>query len=1611
MKQWLIRRSVVAILPVASLVLGFGACSSETGAPEELTDTDAGASVQSDSATTVLESSAARERLTKLSQQFIRVPAQPKAELPARFPPGVIPPKPYPAREALAPSPVLKSGEASRFLRQGSRVRAEVSATVKEQARTPATVALPLTAAGFVRVQPDKSPFGIEFAAKAIAKDVALEVSDGTASYPGAAPGGGDMLLRVTAEGVEDFIVLKQKPAHDFVDYSVNVSEVPGLRLYDNTLEFLSADGDPHLRIRPPQVVDANGTIHPARLELLGCAADTKGEVPWNRPVTAPGASNCTVRVNWSGQKLVYPAIVDPIWTTAGNLATARYRGGAVRLSTGFVLTCGGIGDLGIPLTSCEQFNPAGGGGTGTWAASTSMGTARNDFHLLLLSPATTVLAVGGNGLSTSERYNGSTWTASTGDYSGGSFYPPTPALTSDGAYVVLVDYSGYPYRYNVSTNAWSPPGTQSPAASPYRQGNALVQIPGQNTVLRVGGYYGSTYLATAERYRPSTDSWTSPGNAASMTVPRGDASVAVLDGNRVMIFGGYTGAVYATTAEIYSATGNSWTFTNGQMPYGVQSYDRGVVAAFHGSGKLLTNANNYTFIYDPAAASGAWTQLSTYSASPVFYSMYGQSNVVSAGSKVLMVPVSTTGSYTPSVACRLFDFGEKGASCSASGECQSGLTCAVDASDGSGVCCDTACSNPCSSCKATNKASGAADGTCGPRKINQYVGDTACPYTDPTTCGTSGYYCDGAGSCAKWSNQTQCGPQSCLDGDSQSNARMCDGSGACSAQTTSDCTTGYQCNFGQCLTYCYNDTDYCSSSYFCQTWKTPFNSCQSKKNDGAACEFNSECKKGNCVDGVCCDTACTGLCQACTSALTGQTSGACKPITTGTDPQSDCVDNGVASCGQNGSCNGAGACQIYGSGTVCAAATCASATSRSNQDTCNGTGTCVENGTTNCSPGYACVAGACQTTCTSDTQCASTHYCETATSQCVVDKPQGSACARDAACTGNADCVDGVCCDSACSGTCRSCLKNHTGLASNGLCGDVLDDTDPSNECVTGALYPTSCTAPGLCNGQGACRPYAKLGVGCGPDSCTGSTLSKDECNGAGACKTSTTGCYPFKCNTANNVCRLACTVATQAQDCVEGSFCSNGTCVGQLPRGSACTDDGQCKSTHCANQNEGLLEGEDPDAGAGGANGAGGAASDPGADSPGVCCDTECDGTCFGCKASIKGYGSDGVCEAVKNNTDPANDCTADPSNPCGLDGQCSGGGACRNTPSGRSCGVTTCNGNSVVGESCNGSGDCIPKEGGTDCAPYICRDVAGAFQCTNPCAEDADCKDGYFCQDATCSKKLANGKACEINGVCNSGYCVDGLCCDASCNGQCEACAAPGSEGTCTPVQGEPQGLRAKCDFAGEECGGRCDGVNAAACKYTANGEACGATSCENGLATSAACNGQGACKQNPEEECSPYTCDETDKTCLTRCEVDEDCSQGYACDETAQRCLPSATAAVCSEDRLTSVGQNGNTPCKPFLCVPGSGSCAVSCAFTSDCSPDFVCEASTKTCLPAPPDTTPADEACACRAVGGRPNQNGLFALSLVVLGLVGLRRRQRKPPPSSRASSDSATPTP
>jgi len=89
---------------------------------------------------------------------------------------------------------------------------------------------------------------------------------------------------------------------------------------------------------------------------------------------------------------------------------------------------------------------------------------------------------------------------------------------------------------------------------------------------------------------------------------------------------------------------------------------------------------------------------------------------------------------------------------------------------------------------------------------------------------------------------------------------------------------------------------------------------------NGDICTLAGDCKSGFCVDGVCCESACTGDCLTCAGA---DTNGSCIPADRGTNPRGKCLDSGAATCGSDGYCDGTGSCEKYPAGVACQTAGC----------------------------------------------------------------------------------------------------------------------------------------------------------------------------------------------------------------------------------------------------------------------------------------------------------------------------------------------------------------------------------------------------------------------------------------------------------------------------------------------------------------------------------------------------------------------------------------------------------------------------------------------------------------------------------------------------------------
>jgi hypothetical protein len=450
---------------------------------------------------------------------------------------------------------------------------------------------------------------------------------------------------------------------------------------------------------------------------------------------------------------------------------------------------------------------------------------------------------------------------------------------------------------------------------------------------------------------------------------------------------------------------------------------------------------------------------------------------------------------------------GEIGSSCTGSTQCASGF-CA------DGVCCNEACAGVCRTC-----ASGESLGTCIPADIGIDPRHN-CEDQGVAACGTDGV-CDGAGACEKYSAGVICRSADCT-GSTLTFAQRCDGQGVCLAAQSQPCAPFVCGSSGQCKTTCTTDTD-------CLAPNTCVNGSCGKIPIGASCSSDAQCNTGACAQGVCCATACPGTCASC--ALPGS-AGACTPLPAGqAAPTGTCTDHGATGCGTNGLCDGAGNCQVYPSTTVCAASVCAVGI-ETPASRCDGKGACVTAAVQACSP-YVCgAAGACKTVCASDADCLAPDVCTAGTCGLL---PNGHTCTAGPSC-GSGFCAQGVCCASACTGTCLSCVV----AGSIGKCVDVPAGQSSLAQCLDQGS--PACKLDGLCDGNGACQQYAS-GTTCAVATCTGSTFqSASTCSGSGTCLTpATSSCVPYLCGTG--ACKNTCAANT---DCAAPAYICSGThCV----------------------------------------------------------------------------------------------------------------------------------------------------------------------------------------------------------------------------------------------------------------------------------------------------------------------------------------------------------------------------------------------------------------------------------------------------------------------------------
>ncbi|MEO5730428.1 MAG: hypothetical protein ABI134_05480, partial [Byssovorax sp.] len=416
-------------------------------------------------------------------------------------------------------------------------------------------------------------------------------------------------------------------------------------------------------------------------------------------------------------------------------------------------------------------------------------------------------------------------------------------------------------------------------------------------------------------------------------------------------------------------------------------------------------------------------------------------------------------------------------------------------------------------------------------------------PLAPGSACG-NGQACNAAGQCG-CSNNGQCiSPDTCGGGNPGTpftcgcTKQDCSSLGKTCGTVSDACYAMLNCNSGS-KNGTETDVD-CGGG----AAGTCGNTCA----QGKQCVDNTDCASGFCTDGVCCNTACTGECVACTAAKKGSgADGVC-----GSVPINQPDTGGANVCVSPKACDGANHCrktdgQACGGSSECVSGSCADGVCCNT--VCNGT--CLACSAAKKGSGSDGVCGniainlpdtAATVQCTGVNSCDGNGTCK---------KNVGQICASASQCV-NANCVDSVCCGVASCPACQSCA-----LGVGGTCGNIANG-QPDN------TAPNTCPANTTCDGAGKC---AKAVNG---QSCPGGQASNCQ---SGFCADGV--CCDAACD-SNATC-MSCNLPTKVGTCspvnsaddVDSCPPATTTCSAAgacLTRnGSPCAVNGDCASGNC--------------------------------------------------------------------------------------------------------------------------------------------------------------------------------------------------------------------------------------------------------------------------------------------------------------------------------------------------------------------------------------------------------------------------------------------------------------
>lgn len=583
------------------------------------------ASVSVPASTRMLESAAARSVVQNLRSRF--QVSSPQSLLP---------------NHAIHTSPaaLLKTSEVDSVDDAGDQLSVSFSPGIGA-AHHAVSLGLPSSADSSLKLKDIDSGVSITAQLQTAAHSPA-ELADGYVVYRGALGQNFDLVYRPSQTGIEDFMVFEDAPANASIAYEIVLGNgVAGARLVSNTFELLDGTGTPRLRVAPPFLVDHTGAVHDASIKVTGCAFSTDGSPPWGKPVTPPSSSSCTLTINWNNAEVAYPAVLDPSWSSTGQMTNARYFH-AASVWGSYVLVTGGIGTSGAPLPTTDIYNPA---GTGSWSAGVSMNLARAE-HSQVTIPDGNVLVVGGYGTSSSAYTTGEVlhfavshyvWTQSTTSYSHRMGVAVSLAPQRNNEVLVCGGYDSSLNAMNgceIYSDNSSPSGWRTATTNmTYGRVYPTATLFNNNSTVIVAGGYGRCFTQnclTTNADLGSTETLdvtqitntTTPAFSFGPNISARDSYTAVAfnSGANVLIAGGYNNSTGTTlgTAQIYAS--GAWS---SPVSYGANTAD-GLASVLMANGDVMvlggySATNGYLAevdLYD--ALAGTWHQ-----ASSMAYSRY----------------------------------------------------------------------------------------------------------------------------------------------------------------------------------------------------------------------------------------------------------------------------------------------------------------------------------------------------------------------------------------------------------------------------------------------------------------------------------------------------------------------------------------------------------------------------------------------------------------------------------------------------------------------------------------------------------------------------------------------------------------------------------------------------------------------------------------------------------------------------------------------------------------------------------------------------------------------------------------------------------------------------